>query len=74
MIGESRKKSKQRKNEIADILRRVDRLPTLDPRSPEEIVGYDEHGIPKAENSKRRVEATVPNRTSVAKPRFPGSG
>lgn len=28
------------------VLRRVDALPILDPRSPAEILGYDEHGLP----------------------------
>jgi antitoxin VapB len=27
-------------------LRRVDALPVLDARSPDEILGYDEHGLP----------------------------
>ena len=29
-----------------DILRRVDSFPILDPRSPDEMVGYDENGLP----------------------------
>ena len=32
---------------IEDLLRRVDALPTLDDRSLDEILGYDEHGIPR---------------------------
>jgi len=32
---------------LADILRRVDALPTLDKRTAEEILGYDERGIPR---------------------------
>jgi hypothetical protein len=31
---------------IGEILNRVDQLPVLDNRSPNEIVGYDENGIP----------------------------
>jgi antitoxin VapB len=27
-------------------LRRVDALPVLDARTPDEILGYDEHGVP----------------------------
>jgi antitoxin VapB len=27
-------------------LRRVDALPVLDARTPDEILGYDEHGLP----------------------------
>ena len=32
--------------DIDDILPRIDSFPVLDPRSPEEIVGYDEDGLP----------------------------
>lgn len=31
---------------LEDILRRVDALPTLDSRGADEILGYDEHGVP----------------------------
>jgi antitoxin VapB len=34
-------------SQLQDILRRVDQLPILDSRSPEEILGYDEHGLPR---------------------------
>jgi antitoxin VapB len=33
--------------QIDDLLRRVDALPTLDSRAPDEILGYDEHGLPR---------------------------
>jgi antitoxin VapB len=33
--------------QLEEILQRVDRLPVLDPRSPDEILGYDEHGLPR---------------------------
>jgi antitoxin VapB len=33
-------------SQLEDILRRVDRLPVLDSRSPDEIVGYNEYGLP----------------------------
>jgi antitoxin VapB len=29
-----------------DILRRVDEMPDLDSRAPDEIIGYDEDGLP----------------------------
>jgi hypothetical protein len=32
--------------EIADILHRVDPVPVLDGRLPDEILGYNEHGLP----------------------------
>jgi antitoxin VapB len=34
-------------SQLEDILRRVDKLPVLDHRTPDEIVGYDEHGLPR---------------------------
>ena len=34
------------REQVEEILRRVDALPILDERSAEEIIGYDEHGIP----------------------------
>ena len=42
----------QRRNQILssqleDILRRVDALPVVDSRTPDEILGYDEHGLPR---------------------------
>lgn len=33
--------------QIEDLLRRVDVLPNLDSRPPDEILGYDEHGMPR---------------------------
>ena len=33
--------------QVEDLLRRVDALPTLDSRPEDEILGYDEHGIPR---------------------------
>ena len=43
---------RQRRNQalaaqLDDILRRVDALPDLDSRSADEIVGYDENGLPQ---------------------------
>jgi antitoxin VapB len=32
---------------LEEILRRVDQLPVLDARSADEILGYDEHGLPR---------------------------
>jgi antitoxin VapB len=32
---------------LNEILRRVDALPTLDTRSEDDILGYDEHGVPR---------------------------
>jgi len=33
-------------SQLEEILRRVDRLPILDPRTADGILGYDEHGLP----------------------------
>ena len=33
--------------QIEDLLRRVDALPTLDDRSPDEVLAYDDHGMPR---------------------------
>lgn len=33
--------------QLEDILRRVDQLPAVDSRTPDEILGYDEHGLPR---------------------------
>jgi antitoxin VapB len=34
-------------SQLQEILDRVDRLPVLDSRTPDEIIGYDEHGLPR---------------------------
>lgn len=34
-------------DQLEEIVSRVDRLPVLDSRTPDEIVGYDEHGLPR---------------------------
>ena len=33
--------------QLEDILHRVDQLPILDTRTPDEIIGYDENGLPR---------------------------
>ena len=46
-----RLKSKRRSHilasQVEDLLRRVDALPTLDSRPADEILGYDERGMPR---------------------------
>jgi antitoxin VapB len=34
-------------SQLQEILRRVDQLPVLDPRSADEILGYDDSGLPR---------------------------
>ncbi len=40
-------RSRNLASQVEEILRRVDQLPILDSRSPDEIVGYDKHGLPR---------------------------
>ena len=42
-----RRRSHALAGQIDDLLRRVDALPTLDSRPDDEILGYDEHGMPR---------------------------
>jgi antitoxin VapB len=42
-----RRKSHILAGQIEDLLRRVDALPNRDSRSADEILGYDENGIPR---------------------------
>jgi hypothetical protein len=44
---------------IEKLLRRVDSLPTLDHRSEDEILGYDERGMPESPGSNRPNEAQI---------------
>jgi antitoxin VapB len=43
----TKRRSRALKSQIEDLLRRVDALPTLDSRPMEDILGYDEHGMPR---------------------------
>ncbi len=40
------RRDKPRARELLEIAQQVARLPVLDHRSPDEILGYDEHGLP----------------------------
>jgi antitoxin VapB len=42
----ARKHDPKRMEAVRALLARVDALPRLDPRTPEEIIGYDENGLP----------------------------
>ncbi len=42
----ARKSGRSLADELDEIAIRCAALPLLDPRSPEEILGYDEHGLP----------------------------
>ena len=41
-----RRRAATRKEKLYEILHRVDKLPRVDERSDDEILGYDEDGIP----------------------------
>lgn len=43
----ARRRSSVLAGQVEDLLRRVDALPTLDSRPEDEILGYDEHGMPR---------------------------
>lgn len=43
----ARRRSNVLAGQVEDLLRRVDALPTLDSRPEDEILGYDEHGMPR---------------------------
>lgn len=34
-------------SQLEEILHRIDQLPVLDSRTPDEIIGYDENGLPR---------------------------
>jgi antitoxin VapB len=42
-----RRKGRIDRKKLAELLKHFDSLPIDDPRSHEEIIGYDEHGVPK---------------------------
>ena len=44
---ERRRPNPDLRERLLEIAHRCDSLPVLDPRSPDEILGYDEHGIPR---------------------------
>jgi len=43
----TQRRSRVLAGQLEDLLRRVDALPVLDSRPPDEILGYDEHGLPR---------------------------
>lgn len=43
----SKRRSQILNSQLEDLLRRVDALPTLDSRPEDEILGYDDRGIPR---------------------------
>jgi antitoxin VapB len=43
----ARRRNQVLAGQVEDLLRRVDALPTIDSRPEDEILGYDEHGMPR---------------------------
>ena len=44
---EKRRSGRSLADQLDEIARRCAAMPILDPRSPEDIIGYDEHGVPR---------------------------
>jgi antitoxin VapB len=44
---EGRRQGRIMTEKLEDILRRVDALPTVDSRTADKILGYDQHGMPR---------------------------
>jgi antitoxin VapB len=44
---EKRRRGRSLADQLDEIARRCAAMPILDPRSPEDIIGYDEHGVPR---------------------------
>jgi antitoxin VapB len=42
----ARERKRRQARSLSDLVERFAALPVLDARSPDEIVGYDEHGLP----------------------------
>jgi hypothetical protein len=47
MSDSENQEARQFKDALDEILRRIDSLPILDSRLEDEIIGYDEHGLPE---------------------------
>ena len=46
-LGQPPGKGRVDRKKLAELLAYFDSLPVDDPRSPNEIIGYNEHGVPK---------------------------
>ena len=46
-LAPRQRKGRVDRERLAKVLAYFDSLPVDDPRSPDEIIGYDEHGVPK---------------------------
>jgi hypothetical protein len=58
-IDASKQEAGRMKNDLEDILRRVDSLPIVDSRSEDEILGYDEQGLPEPPENKGAIGPSV---------------
>ncbi|MGA8270238.1 MAG: hypothetical protein WB919_01690 [Candidatus Sulfotelmatobacter sp.] len=47
MSDAKKHEAQQLKDDLDEILRRVDSLPVIDSRSEDEIIGYNQYGLPK---------------------------
>jgi len=64
MTDDSKQNLEQTNSEIDEILRQVDSLPIRDSRTADEVVGYDEHGLPEpsVSQSVKTERRSLPNR------------
>jgi antitoxin VapB len=46
-LGGAKKKGRIDREKVAELLAYFDSLPVDDPRTPDEIIGYDEYGVPR---------------------------
>jgi hypothetical protein len=65
MAERAKKRQRKQRKDLDEILRRVDELPVVDDRQPDDIIGYDEIGAPTTE---AHVHPSVPSQDSPAEP------
>ncbi len=70
MTDSTKKISKKTRGKIRvdDILRRVDRLPDLNSFTSEEIIGYDQNGLPQSESPKHTGNPLFPKLSEFRTP------
>ena len=53
MTNSEKRELERTQRQIAEILRRVDSLPVLDSHTADEVLAYDEHGLPEPAANRR---------------------
>jgi hypothetical protein len=67
MASQSNKTADKTSRDLSEILDRVDRLPVLDDRSADEIVGYDENGFPRLRDASDFTWRSIRSKASLGK-------